>query len=105
MKKTLKVLLAVVITPIALFLILTLLLYCPPVQKWAVEKAAQVASEKTGMRITVEQLRLSFPLDLRLQGLKALQPNDSLPGRMKSKRRSTPSKETGVLLLLISRMR
>lgn len=82
MKKTLKVLLAVVITPIALFLILTLLLYCPPVQKWAVEKAAQVASEKTGMRITVEQLRLSFPLDLRLQGLKALQPNDSLPGRM-----------------------
>ncbi len=30
---------------------------------------------------TVEQLRLSFPLDLRLQGLKALQPNDSLPGR------------------------
>lgn len=81
MKKTLKVLLAVVITPIALFLILTLLLYCPPVQKWAVEKAAQVASEKTGMRITVEQLRLSFPLDLRLQGLKALQPNDSLPGK------------------------
>lgn len=51
MKKTLKVLLAVVITPIALFLILTLLLYCHPVQKWAVEKAAQVASEKTGMRI------------------------------------------------------
>lgn len=82
MKKTLKVLLAVVITPIALFLILTLLLYCPPVQKWAVDRAAQVASEKTGMRITVEQLRLSFPLDLRLQGLKALQPNDSLPGRM-----------------------
>ena len=81
MKKTLKVLLAVVITPIALFLILTLLLYCPPVQKWAVEKAAQVASKKTGMRITVEQLRLSFPLDLRLQGLKALQPNDSLPGK------------------------
>ena len=81
MKKMLKVLLAVVITPIALFLILTLLLYCPPVQKWAVEKAAQVASEKTGMRITVEQLRLSFPLDLRLQGLKALQPNDSLPGK------------------------
>lgn len=81
MKKTLKVLLAVVITPIALFLILTLLLYCPPVQKWAVDRAAQVASEKTGMRITVEQLRLSFPLDLRLQGLKALQPNDSLPGK------------------------
>lgn len=54
MKKTLKVLLAVVITPIALFLILTLLLYCPPVQKWAVDRAAQVASEKTGMRILVE---------------------------------------------------
>ena len=55
MKKTLKVLLAVVITPIALFLILTLLL------------------------VTL--------------------------GEWKSKRRSTPSKETGVLLLLISRMR
>lgn len=92
MKKTLKVLLAVVITPIALFLILTLLLYCPPVQKWAVEKAAQVASEKTGMRITVEQLRLSFPLDLRLQGLKALQPNDSLPGK-KAKEGARPAKK------------
>lgn len=82
MKKTLKVLLAVVITPIALFLILTLLLYCPPVQKWAVEKAAQVASEKTGMRITVEQLRLSFPLDLRLQGLKGLSLSQSVVKRL-----------------------
>lgn len=105
MKKTLKVLLAVVITPIALFLILTLLLYCPPVQKWAVEKAAQVASEKTGMRITVEQLRLSFPLDLRLQGLIDARRDIVTLGEWKSKRRSTPSKETGVLLLLISRMR
>lgn len=82
MKKTLKVLLAVVLSPIALFLLLTLLLYCPPVQKWAVDKAAEVASEKTGMEISVEALRLSFPLDLRLERLKALQPNDSLRNQM-----------------------
>ena len=78
MKKTIKVLAAIVCTPIALFLVLTLLLYCPPVQRWAVDKAAEVASEKTGMEISVEALRLSFPLDLRLDNLKALQANDSL---------------------------
>lgn len=82
MKKTLKVLVAVILTPIALFLLFTLLLYCPPIQQWAVNQAAKVASEKTGMKITIEELRLSFPLDLRLQGLKALQLNDSLPNRM-----------------------
>ena len=82
MKKTLKVLLAVLLTPIALFLLLSLLLYCPPVQQWAAKQAAKVASEKTGMKISVEALRLDFPIDFRLEGLKALQPNDSVPHKM-----------------------
>lgn len=79
MKKILKALVAIVCAPIALFLILTLLLYCPPIQRWAVSKATDVASEKTGMNISVEELRLSFPLDLRLENLKATKANDSIP--------------------------
>jgi len=45
----------------------------------AVRQAAAYASEKTGMQVTVGYVRLAFPLDLRLEQVQALQPNDSLP--------------------------
>lgn len=38
-----------------------------------------VCLEKTGMEITLERVNLSFPLDLQLDGLKMLKPNDSIP--------------------------
>ena len=79
MNKALKWLVAIVLAPILLFLILTLLLYFPPVQNWAVRQVASSASEKTGMEITLERVNLSFPLDLQLDGLKMLKPNDSIP--------------------------
>ena len=79
MKKTLKWMGIAVLTPILLMIILTALLYLPPIQNWAVKKVAAVASEKTGMEITVEHVRLAFPLDLSLEGFRALHPNDSLP--------------------------
>ena len=79
MKKTLKWIGIAVLTPILLFIILTALLYLPPIQNWAVKKVAAVASEKTGMEITVEHVSLDFPLDLALEGFRALHPNDSLP--------------------------
>ncbi|WP_028896341.1 translocation/assembly module TamB domain-containing protein [Prevotella sp. HUN102] len=81
MKKTMKWLVAIVLAPVVLFLILTLLLYLPPVQNWAVRQAASYASEKTGMRVSIEQVNLSFPIDLQLDGLLALKPNDSIPER------------------------
>lgn len=69
----------VLLTPVLLFVILAVLLYLPPVQNWAVRKVADVASEKTGMAISVERVGLAFPLDLSVSGFKAIQPNDSLP--------------------------
>ena len=52
--------------PIVLFVALLTLLYLPPVQEFTVRKAAQVASNATGMSIHVGRLRLAFPLDLAL---------------------------------------
>ena len=79
MKKTLKWLGIAVLTPILLFVILAALIYFPPVQNWAVKKVAAIASEKTGMQITIEHVNLEFPLDLGIEGFRALHPNDSLP--------------------------
>jgi len=53
--------LAVVVT---VLLSLPFLLYVPPVQRWLVDKATVLASEATGMDITVGSVRLRFPLTL-----------------------------------------
>ena len=74
MKKAFWWILGILLSPILLFLILTLLLYFPPVQNWAVDKVAAIASEKTGMQITVDHVDLSFPLDLGIDGFHILQP-------------------------------
>ena len=79
MKKTLKWIGIAVLTPILLFMILAVLIYLPPVQNWAVKKVAAIASEKTGMEITVEHVNLEFPLDLGIEGFRAIKQNDSLP--------------------------
>lgn len=68
-------------TPVLLFIILTVLIYLPPVQNWLVKQVTSYASEQTGMEISVERVRLAFPLDLCVVGFKMLQPNDSLPNR------------------------
>ena len=63
--------------PFVVFTALLTLLYLPQVQHWAVERAARVASDATGMDIRVERIRLAFPLDLALRGVVAM---DSLRG-------------------------
>ena len=78
MKKGLKWLVAIVTTPVILFLVLVALLYCPPVQNWAVKHVAAYVSESTGMEVSLERITLSFPLDLQLDGLKILRQNDSI---------------------------
>lgn len=65
--------------PVLLFVILTLLFYFPPFQRWAVNQVTAYASDEMGMQISVGQVRLAFPLDLSLERVKVLQPNDSLP--------------------------
>ena len=77
MKKVFWWILGILLSPVLLFIILTILLYLPPVQRWAVDKATAVASEETGMLITLDHVRLSFPLDLSLGQLRVLHPTDS----------------------------
>lgn len=77
-KKIIKILTAIVLTPIVVFIILAVLLYVPPVQNWAAHKVAAYASEQTGDTITIGHVGLSFPLDLELSEFKMLHPNDSL---------------------------
>ncbi len=78
MKKLLKISGWTALAILGLIFLLAVLLYVPPVQRWAVDKVTAIASEKTGMDITVEQLRLSFPLDLSVEGVGVLMPADSL---------------------------
>ena len=78
-KKILKWGIGIVLTPILLFIILAISLYLPPVQNWLVKQVASYASKQTGMEISVERVKLAFPLDLCVVGFKMLQPNDSLP--------------------------
>ena len=58
--------------------ILIALLYIPPIQNWALQKAVGVASEATGMAITLERVGISFPLDIELENLTACQEGDTL---------------------------
>ena len=49
MKKYAKWVSVLILTPFLLILLLTVLLYLPPVQNWAVKQVAYYASESTGM--------------------------------------------------------
>lgn len=79
MRKYVKWGVAVLLTPIILIVLLAVLLYIPPVQNWAVRQVAAYASEKTGMDISVGHVKLVFPLDLGVEGLRVTHQNDSLP--------------------------
>jgi hypothetical protein len=78
MKKALIWIGLILLSPILLFIILTFLLYLPPVQDWAVSKVTEIASEATGMQISVDRLRLVFPLDLSIEGVKVQEKNDTI---------------------------
>ena len=78
MKKYAKWVVGVALTPVLLIILLTVLLYMPPVQNWAVKQVAAYASESTGMDISVEHVELVFPIKLGVEGVKVLQPIDSL---------------------------
>jgi autotransporter translocation and assembly factor TamB len=78
MKKALWWILGILLSPVVLFLLLTALLYFPPFQNWAVDKVAAIASEKTGMEISVDHVDLSFPLDLGIDGFRIVQQPDTI---------------------------
>ena len=67
----------VLLTPIILFIILMILLYVPPVQNLIRKQATAIASDATGMDISVERIDLRFPLNLLVRGVLMVQPADS----------------------------
>ncbi len=78
MAKKYKWLIGILLSPFALFLLAVILLYIPPIQNMAVQAVARYASEQTGMDISVGGVRLSFPLDLRVQRTLVMQQTDTL---------------------------
>ena len=79
MKRLLKWMGIAVLSPLLLFIILAALLYLPPVQNWVVQKVTAIASDKTGMEISVGHVNLEWPLDLGINDFRVLHQNDSLP--------------------------
>lgn len=79
MSKTQKWATGIFLAPIIIILLLAVAIYLPPIQNWAVQKVTAYASEEMGMEISVEHVCLVFPLDLGVDGVKIIQPNDSVP--------------------------
>lgn len=78
MSKALKWIGIIVGTPMVLFLLLALLIYLPPVQNFLVKKATAIASDELGMNVSIERVRLAFPLDLALDKFVAVQGKDTV---------------------------
>lgn len=64
----------VCLIPVVLVLLVSLLLYVPAVQHFALRKATAYAEEATGMSISIDRIRLAFPLDLSVRGVEVLTP-------------------------------
>lgn len=79
-RKWLKRTLWVLLTPVLLFVLLMVLFYVPPVQNFIQRKATAIASEATGMEISMERIDLRFPLNLLVRGVLVVQPADSVGG-------------------------
>ena len=77
-KKALKWLGITVATPIALFLLLAILLYIPPVQNLAMHQVANYLSGNLGMDVRIDKVRLAFPLDLAVHHMTAVEKGDTL---------------------------
>ena len=78
MKKFLLWTSVILLSPIVLFLVLTISLYIPSVQNFLVQKVAVYMSEKTEAEVGIGHVALKFPLDLSIEEAKFIKPNDSL---------------------------
>ena len=77
-RKGIKWIVGLGLLPIAAVMLLSILLYIPFVQDFAVRQATAYVSEATGMRISIGQIRLSFPLDLKIRDVQAIHQTDTL---------------------------
>ena len=62
----------------ALVILIPIALYIPFVQDFAKNIAIEKLTESTGMNISLDQLRLRFPLNLRLEGLSIVEHGDTM---------------------------
>lgn len=76
--KIAKVAVWVALSPILLFVFLSILIYIPSVQQFAVNRIAQHLSHETGMDVKVGYIRLKFPLDLSMEHTTAIQGKDTV---------------------------
>lgn len=75
MKRWIKWIGLVILIPVILFLLLASLLYIPSIQNFVKNKAVAYASKATGMNISVDRVRLSFPLDLTIREVEVISPS------------------------------
>lgn len=75
-KRLLWAVFGVALAPLVLVLLLFVALYFPPIQKWAVDLAAEELSESTGWKVSVDRVLLKFPLDVSLGGVNVNSPSD-----------------------------
>jgi hypothetical protein len=78
MRRWIKWIGIVCLVPVALVLLVSILLYIPPIQDFAVREATQYASKATGMKVRIGQLRLSFPLDITAHDMLVVSARDTL---------------------------
>lgn len=92
MKRSLKWIGIIISVPFALLIILSILIYIPAVQNLAVRKVASIASEATGMDISLSSVNLSFPLGIDIRRAYATQHGDTIAGarRIRLKIRPLP---------------
>lgn len=64
--------------PILLFITVCIFLYIPPIQNFIVRKAAQYATEATGMDIRIRRISLSFPINLVVHDTQVIDRNDTI---------------------------
>lgn len=77
MRRWFKRILLLCLLPLVLAAIVSVLLYIPPVQDFAVRMASHYAGEATGMKINIGQIRLKFPIDLSVRDVEIIK--DTIP--------------------------
>ena len=74
-RKGIRIALWAIATPIILFLSMMVLLYVPFIQDFIRQEVARIASESTGMEISVGRVDLRFPLNLRVSQVQVIRPD------------------------------
>ncbi len=66
------------LVPLTVLLLLVGSIYLPSVQRWAVGRLVQTLEEQTGWDITVEEMRIRFPLRVSVDKLLATESSDTI---------------------------